>query len=142
MQKVAETVLFANGLYPRSLNAASAIGPYVGFGDNRQACAVVIPGSIPDGKTVTLEIFQATDEAGTDSKALAGASFTVTASGEAKTDGVGFVEFDPLDLDKENGFVTFACKVTTDADIVAGAVIVFGESRFTPENEGVIIRQA
>ena len=54
---------------------------------------------------------------------------------KATVEAQAFVEIDTRQLDKNNGFNHVAVKVTTDAAIVVGAVLLRGGARYTPDQK-------
>jgi hypothetical protein len=68
--------------------------------------------------------------AGDNTITIADAAATIT---PATTQAQAFVELDVSQLDLANGFEYVAAKVTTDAAIVVGTVMIRGDGRFEPD---------
>jgi len=80
MHKLYEGVKIDIGLVSQALNNTNAIGKYHNMQEFRKAIAILSGGAMAKGKTSKLEIFEATDNAGSDTVLIAGASATITAN--------------------------------------------------------------
>ncbi len=119
------------GLLSQSIASSNKTGGYFGMQMYGKALAVLNVGAMADTNTVKIELLQAKDESGTDSKAIEGASATITASG-ALANGCALVEVDVFSLDINNGFEYISAKVTTTGTIACGVVLLRGDGRFEP----------
>jgi len=80
MHKLYEGVKIDIGLVSQALNNTNAIGKYHNMQEFRKAIAILSGGAMAKTKTTKLEIFEATDNAGSDTVLIAGASATITAN--------------------------------------------------------------
>lgn len=134
MKPLYKRAKFDNGLIAQDLSNSNKTGDYFGLQMYRKAIAVLNVGALTAGTNIKIELLQATDTAGTNSKVIDGANTTITAT-EAKTSGKAFVEVDVSSLDINNGFEFIAAKVTTTATTQVAVTLICGDGRFEPDND-------
>lgn len=80
MKRLNGIVKYDVALVGQTINNTNVTGRYFSMQDATQAEAVLIGGALAATKKTKLEIYQATDEAGTSAKAITGASAELTAN--------------------------------------------------------------
>jgi hypothetical protein len=102
------------GLVSQAINNTNVTGKYFGLQMFRKALFALIGGAMAATTTTKLEILQAKDAAGTDAKAIADASATITANELATEATVALVAAAATDKVTVNG-VIFTMAAATDA---------------------------
>ncbi|MHA1168304.1 MAG: hypothetical protein ACTSRU_10820 [Candidatus Hodarchaeales archaeon] len=82
MNLISEATKLNTGISPASINGAST-GAYFGLSQHRKALFFATLGAMAVGATAEIQVLQALDAAGTDSKVITGAVATVTANTNA-----------------------------------------------------------
>lgn len=80
MKLLSKRAQFDIGLVSQALNNTNATGRYFGMQMDRKALFILNGGAMAATKTTKIELLQAKDAAGTDAKAIANASATITAN--------------------------------------------------------------
>lgn len=105
---------------------------YISTNQQGRICLVINVGAVGAGGIVTITFAQATAAAGTGTKALSAGSFgsmsTLTAAGNVQ------LEFDPKDMDWENGFSFLQVTLTVTVATILLAMNVF---RVDPDRKSV-----
>lgn len=114
MQKLCEAVKVDIGLVGQTINASNATGRYYSMANYRKALLVMIIGALAATKTCKVEVLQATDGSGSDSKAVSSKSATVTANTKVIEATVALASAAATDTVTING-ITFTMAVATDA---------------------------
>lgn len=96
---------------------------------------IAVIGALAVGETVTVELYQADNSAGTNGVAISGAKYTFTAT-EAVTKMEAIVECHVTDL--TDGYNYVFPKVKGTANTPVSVVMALGDNRFTPDNVGAI----
>lgn len=108
MQNLTENYAFDLGVVPQALNDSSATGRYFKMAGHRRAVAVVLGGAAAATETTTIAWLQATDEAGTSSKAVTSASAEGTSGTKDTAATISLGSVAATDTVTING-VTFTC---------------------------------
>ena len=96
----------------------------------RRFAAKIFAKAVNTGQVVTVQLLQATSDAGAGSKALSAVT-TITASGSPTEDLAGWAEAQDTDFD--DGFSYIAVKLTSDdTTVLANANLIMAEGRFSP----------
>jgi hypothetical protein len=77
MNRLHESTKYDVALAPVSLASTNSIGQYYEFQKYREGLAVLTTAGIAETQTAILALFEATDELGTSSQAISGATITV-----------------------------------------------------------------
>lgn len=80
MKRISEDLKLDIGLVSQALNNGNAIGRYFDMSKYKKALALLNSGAMAADKTTKVEILQATDAAGSDSKAITDAEAIITAN--------------------------------------------------------------
>lgn len=129
--KITEVFRILRGLLSADI-IAGVTGAYHDVSGARRIAAQLQTGTVAAASTVTLQLMQAQDDAGTGAKAL-GDPVTVAAGvgGEALDLSV---DAKVEDLDTNNGYTHVAVQADSDnaTAVQASAVLILGNNRFNP----------
>ena len=80
MERMYETAKVDLGVVPQTVNNSNVTGRYYAAKEYRRALAVLQVGALAATKTAKIEVFEATDAAGTSAQLISGATATITAN--------------------------------------------------------------
>lgn len=106
-------------------------GAYHDVSGSNRILARLDTGAVAAASNATIQLLQATDDAGTGAKALSAVVTAVSAAGEALA---VEVEAQTEDMDTNNGYTHVAVQVTSDnaTAVVGSAVLLLAGNRFNP----------
>ncbi|MFT9116559.1 MAG: hypothetical protein ABF497_05465 [Sporolactobacillus sp.] len=134
MKPLYKRVKIDTAVLAQALDNTSSSGAFFDLSHYRKALIVLEVGAMADTKTATVSLKQASTSAGTDAKAIDGATATITAAG-AKTSARALLEIDASDLDINNGFGYISVTVATTDTTTVSATLIRGDGRFEPEDD-------
>ena len=115
-----EVVSLTGAVFPQTQGAGTYTYGYASAANFQRGAAILLVGTMAGGSTLDVQLWQATDAAGTDAKIIAGKAITqLTAAGGDGNDAV-LIELRTEELDVDGGF-SFVSAVVT----VAGANVTF-----------------
>lgn len=82
MNRIHETAKADLGIVPQTLNNSNVTGRWFAMKDHRRALGLLHVGALAATKTAKLELFEATDAAGTGAQLIEGAAATITANAD------------------------------------------------------------
>lgn len=127
--KIQDMLRLSRGAVLRDVTTAASTG-FVAAAGARRIAAHVITGAGPAGdSTVTVQLRQATDAAGSGAKDLGSAVAVAVAESEF---GDQVVETLVEQMDTNNGFTHVAVQVSATDAIDVAATLLRGENRFNP----------
>ena len=122
-----EVVSLTGAVYPQTQGAGTYTYGYASAANFQRGAAILLVGEMAGGSTLDLELFQATDAAGTDAKAIGtGKAITqLTAAGGDGNDAV-LIELRTEELDVDGGFSFVSAVVTVGVANVTFALLGLG----------------
>jgi len=120
----ADADVFAIGVYPQN---------YVSMANHQRAVIILHVGDMAQGATVDLQVWQATDAAGTGAKVIAGKAITQLTQAGGDAGSTVIIELRSEELDVNGGFAFIGMVLTVaggDCDI--GVVALGGCSNYPP----------
>lgn len=142
MKRLTEQLKLDNAVESQALGASTTTGDYFDMTQYRDAMFVLNSGALANTNLIKLEILQAKDESGTDSKAVKDSDgnpiiveFTnETGAGVDSAKLIAEVQ-GPL-MDTNNGFTHLAAKITSDdASSNLSCDLIRGNARFMPTQD-------
>jgi len=130
-QKLTETLAFDAIVAPQDVGTADVTGAFIDVSDAKRFVVLAKAGAVTAGKTLTVQLRQAKDAAGTGAKDLGTPVTAVGAGGNAPADVA--IEKYAADLDGANGFTHVTAVLGIDENAKLGAAyVVRGERRYVP----------
>jgi hypothetical protein len=130
-RKLTEALAFDCLIAPQDVGTADVTGAFVDVADAKRFVVLAKAGAVTAGKTLTVQLRQAKDAAGTDAKDLGTPVTAVGAGGNAPADVA--IERDAAELDGVSGFTFVTAVLGVDEDAKLGAAyLVRGERRYVP----------
>lgn len=124
----------------QALGSPSIVGTYAEFPNCRRLICILAIDEVLRGSTITVQLLQATDSAGTGAKALGSAvTVTVPTDGESPTTSIAYTaaaEARMEELDQANSFSFIAAQVDCSvAGTVGAAIWIQAVMRHDPTNQ-------
>lgn len=130
MQKLSEELDILEGVVSDDIATADLTSDYYSMANARRVGAKLFTDTIAQTKIATIQLLQAKDDQGTDSKALTSVVTVTAPTGGAKLQ--AYVEAMAEDMDRANGYTHVAVVVGSDnaTAVIASAVIILGEKGY------------
>lgn len=129
--KLAEQLSVKEAVTPQDINGAGVTSSYYSMAGVGRVLAVATTAALAAGKSLTVQLYQAKNNAGTGAKVLGNAVVVTKAGG-----GTAFAtaEARASDMDLVNGYTHVAVRISSDNGVAVNgaAVLVFGDLAFRP----------
>jgi len=120
-------------LVPAVKTPATYTTAYVNLANHQRAAYILITGTMVQNSTVDLQIWQATDSAGTGAKVIAGKAITQLTQAGGDGDDAVIIEVRSEELDVDGGFGYVAAVLTVGAANCAACLLpLYGCSNYVP----------
>jgi hypothetical protein len=130
-KKISETLRIEEGVLNADI-ATDRTSAYYDATGYRRFASKLFAKDVGSDKVATVQLLQATDSSGTDSKALS-TEVSVTSQSSPSGDVEAIAEAQDTDFDTDNGFTHIAVKVTSDdTTVLANANLIMANGRFNP----------